>query len=172
MDTTKMWDYRVVRQTENGDDRLSVQEVYYDDETGEPMAHSIDLQLEGDNIADLRTTLQRMLWCLDKDIVSEIKSEVIDNVITTEHEGTDFTPPRNYVEEMMGVTAGNLQFKTTSSDDLPGDHGLEIREMEEYEKTLDGVVKERYDLLQQVLNLQSENSDLKSMLREKGMDIV
>jgi len=82
-DISDTWDYRVVRQiTEkgitsagNGDSRLSVQEVYYDDETGEPMAHSIDLQLEGDNIADLRTTLQRMLWCLDKDVVDEIHSE-------------------------------------------------------------------------------------------------
>ena len=36
----------------------------YDDETGEPTAQTIDLQVEGDNIADLRTTLQRMLWCL------------------------------------------------------------------------------------------------------------
>ena len=85
-DISDTWDYRVVRQiTEkgitsagNGDSRLSVQEVYYDDETGEPMAHSIDLQLEGDNIADLRTTLQRMLWCLDKEIVDEIKSEISD----------------------------------------------------------------------------------------------
>ena len=85
-DISDTWDYRVVRQiTEkgitsagNGDSRLSVQEVYYDDETGEPMAHSIDLQLEGDNIADLRTTLQRMLWCLDKDIVLEIESDVAE----------------------------------------------------------------------------------------------
>ena len=28
--------------------------------------------IEGDNIADLRKTLQSMLWCLDKEIVDEI----------------------------------------------------------------------------------------------------
>ena len=76
----KVWDYRVVRQTKDGGDgQLSVQEVYYDDETGEPMAHSIDLQLEGDNIADLRTTLQRMLWCLDNEIVDEIQNDVMED---------------------------------------------------------------------------------------------
>jgi len=97
-DMSDTWDYRVVRQiTEkgitsagNGDSRLSVQEVYYDDETDEPMAHSIDLQLEGDNIADLRTTLQRMLWCLDKDVVDEIKSELSDysDTVTSDIRGT------------------------------------------------------------------------------------
>ena len=73
----KGWDYRVVRQTtEDGDKWLSVQEVYYDDETGEPMAHTIDLQVEGDTIAGMRTQIQRMLWCIDKEIVDEIESDV------------------------------------------------------------------------------------------------
>jgi len=78
----KGWDYRVVRQTtEDGDEWLSVQEVYYDDETGEPMAHTMDLQIEGDTISGIRTQLQRMLWCLDKEIVDEIESEVAaDNI--------------------------------------------------------------------------------------------
>ena len=76
-DISKEWDYRVVRQTtEDGDEWLSVQEVYYDGETQKPMAHTIDLQIEGDTIAGIRTQLQRMLWCLDKEIVDEIKSEV------------------------------------------------------------------------------------------------
>ena len=77
MDVTKLWDYRVVRKTtEGGDGQLSVQEVYYDDETGEPMAHTIDLEVVGDNISSLRKQLQSMLWCLDKDIVDEIESDV------------------------------------------------------------------------------------------------
>jgi hypothetical protein len=75
------WDYRIVRQTKDGDEWLGVQEVYYDDETGKPIAHTIDLEITGDNIADLRKTLQRMLWCLDKEIVDEIESDVaIDNI--------------------------------------------------------------------------------------------
>jgi len=82
MDTSKMWDYRVVRQTtENGNEWLSVQEVYYDDETQEPMAHTMDLEVVGDNISGLRKQLQSMLWCLDKEIVDEIESEVTEKTI-------------------------------------------------------------------------------------------
>lgn len=94
-DISSEWDYRVLRQTtENGDGRLSIQEVYYDDETGEPTAQTIDLQVEGDNIADLRTTLQRMLWCLDKEIVDEIESDVSnetmeDRVLSLEIENVE-----------------------------------------------------------------------------------
>jgi hypothetical protein len=78
-DISKEWDYRVVRQTtEDGDEWLSVQEVYYDDETNEPMAHTTDLTLEGDTISGIRTQLQRMLWCLDKEIVDEIESNVAE----------------------------------------------------------------------------------------------
>ena len=76
----KVWDYRVVRQTKDDDEWLSVQEVYYDDDET-PMAHTMDLQLEGDTIAGIRTQLQRMLWCLDKEIVDEIESEVTEKTI-------------------------------------------------------------------------------------------
>ena len=78
MDTTKIWDYRVVRKTskDGSNEWLSVQEVYYDDETGEPMAHTMDLEIVGDNISSLRKQLQSMLWCLDKEIVDEIESDV------------------------------------------------------------------------------------------------
>jgi hypothetical protein len=70
----KVWDYRVVRQTsEDGDEWLSVQEVYYDDDE-KSMAHTIDLQIEGDSIANIRKQLQSMLWCLDKEIVDEIET--------------------------------------------------------------------------------------------------
>ena len=88
----KIWDYRVVRQTKDGEEWLSVQEVYYDDE--KPMAHTTDLEITGDNIADIRKTLQSMLWCLDKDIVSEIESDVSnktmeDRVLGLEIENTE-----------------------------------------------------------------------------------
>ena len=70
------WDYRIVRQTKDGEKWLAIQEVYYDDETGEPMAHTMDLEVIGDNISSLRKQLQSMLWCLDKEIVDEIESDV------------------------------------------------------------------------------------------------
>ena len=80
MDITKMWDYRVVRQTKGGDEWLSVQEVYYgNDET--PMAHTTDLEIIGDNISGLRKQLQSMLWCLEKEIVDEIESEVTEKTV-------------------------------------------------------------------------------------------
>ena len=91
----KVWDYRVVRQTKDGDEWLSIQEVYYDDETEKPMAHTMDLEITGDNIADIRKKLQSMLWCLDKDIVTEIESEVAEQsmenrVLSLEMENAEF----------------------------------------------------------------------------------
>ena len=89
----KVWDYRVVRQSKDGDGWLSVQEVYYgDDET--PMAHTTDLEIIGDNIADIRKQLQSMLWCLDKEIVDEIESDVAadnmeDRVLAIEIENAE-----------------------------------------------------------------------------------
>ena len=94
-DISKEWDYRVVRQTtEDGDEWLSVQEVYYDDETNKPMAHTTDLTLEGDTISGIRKQLQRMLWCLDKEVVDEIKSEVAadnmeDRILSLEMENAE-----------------------------------------------------------------------------------
>ena len=85
MDVTKLWDYRVVRkELKDGsysDEWYSIQEVYYDDETGEPVAHTMDLQITGDNIADLRKTLQSMIWALEKDVVTEIKSDVLNKTM-------------------------------------------------------------------------------------------
>ena len=94
-DMSKEWDYRVVRWTsEDGDEWLSIQEAYYDDETGEPMAHTIDLQLEADSITELREQLQRMLWCLDKEVIDEIHSDVMgdnmeDRVLSLEMENAE-----------------------------------------------------------------------------------
>ena len=63
MDTTTMWDYRVVRkESEDGSDEwYSVQEIYYDDETGKPTAQTIDLQVECDTITGMRTQLEKMI---------------------------------------------------------------------------------------------------------------
>ena len=79
MDTTKMWDYRVVRKesADGSDEWYSVQEVYYDDETGEPMAQNIELQVEGDTITGMRTQLERMLKSLDEPVVDE--SDIVND---------------------------------------------------------------------------------------------
>ena len=73
MDTTKVWDYRVVRkESEDGlDEWYSIQEVYYDDETGEPMAQTIDLMIEGDTITGMKTQLELMLKSLEEPVLDE-----------------------------------------------------------------------------------------------------
>ena len=49
------WEYRVVRRiTENNSDWYSVEEVYFDDD-GSPTALTIDLQVEGENIEEMKT---------------------------------------------------------------------------------------------------------------------
>jgi len=75
MDTTKMWDYRVVRrESEDGETEewYSIQEVYYDDETGEPSAQTVDLMVEGDTVTEIRTQLEQMLQSLEEPVVDEI----------------------------------------------------------------------------------------------------
>ena len=84
------WDYRVVRKTTEDDTNLfSVEEVYYDDDGETPTAHTIDLQVSGDSITDLRKQIQRMLWCLDKEVVDEIKTETVTSV-EREYEGPEY----------------------------------------------------------------------------------
>ena len=82
MDTTKMWDYRVVRrESENGSDEwYSVQEVYYD-EDGTPMAQTMDLMVEQDTITGMRTQLESMLRALDNPVLDE--SDIVDNPVNT-----------------------------------------------------------------------------------------
>ena len=91
MDTTKMWDYRVVRQpSKDGNDGYwySIQEVYYDDETGEPMAQTIDLQVEGHTVSEMKNQLKRMLKSLDESPIDE--SDIVDTPSTEiETVGTD-----------------------------------------------------------------------------------
>ena len=73
MDVTKLWDYRVVRrESEDGEagDWYSVQEVYYD-EDGTPMAQTLDLQVEQDTIAGMRTQLEKMINCLGQPVLDE-----------------------------------------------------------------------------------------------------
>ena len=83
MDATKMWDYRVVRKesTDGSDEWYSVQEVYYDDETEEPMAQTMDLMVEQDTVTGMRTQLESMLRALDEPVLDE--SDIVDNPVNT-----------------------------------------------------------------------------------------
>ena len=112
-DMSKEWDYRVVRQTKDGDEWLAVQEVYYDDDGETPTAHTIDLEITGDNIADLRKTLQRMLWCLDKEIVDEIESDVSnktveDRVLSLEMENAEMRDRLTELGDIIKDTPNNM----------------------------------------------------------------
>jgi len=113
-DMSKEWDYRVVRQTtEDGDEYLSVQEVYYDDETKEPMAHTMDLQVDGDTLAGMRTQIQRMLWCLDKEIVDEIESDVSNEtmenrVLSLEMENAEMKVRLTELNDIIKDTPNNM----------------------------------------------------------------
>ena len=114
MDTTKMWDYRIVRQTRDGHEWLSVQEVYYDDETKKPTAHTMDLQIEGDTIAGMRTQIQRMLWCLDKEIVDEIESDVAadnmeDRMLSLEMENAEMRVRLTELNDIIKDTSNNME---------------------------------------------------------------
>ena len=82
MDTTKMWDYRVVRRVSEGDTEewYSVQEVYYD-EDGTPMAQTMDLMVEQDTVTGMRTQLESMLRALDNPVLDE--SDIVDNPVNT-----------------------------------------------------------------------------------------
>jgi len=71
-------EYRVVRQSKDGDEWLSMQEVYFDGED-KAYAHTVDLDVTGDNLGEIRKKLQSMLWAIDKDIVEEIQNDVMED---------------------------------------------------------------------------------------------
>ena len=71
-------EYRVVRQNKDGDEWLSMQEVYFDGED-KAYAHTTDLEVIGDNLSEIRKKLQSMLWAIDKDVVEEIHNDVMED---------------------------------------------------------------------------------------------
>ena len=71
-------EYRVVRQSKDGDEWLSMQEVYFDGED-KAYAHTVDLDVTGDSLGEIRKKLQSMLWAIDKDIVDEIQNDVMED---------------------------------------------------------------------------------------------
>ena len=81
------WDYRVVRkESKDGSyEWYSIQEIYFDDD-GTPMAQTIDLQIEGDSISEMRKRLEEMIKCLEdpvldeQDITSEMDNVGVDSI--------------------------------------------------------------------------------------------
>lgn len=71
-----MWNHRVVKfkaHAEFLEDYYAICEVFYDS-TGNPNAHTSDgVRVGGASISELRETLKRMLDCLDKPILEEMK---------------------------------------------------------------------------------------------------
>ena len=69
------WNFRVIRKdlpTEEGtQDWYSIQEVYYNDD-GTPGAQTTDLEITGSSIDELKSTLEKMIKCLDKPILEEL----------------------------------------------------------------------------------------------------
>ena len=69
------WNFRVIRKdlpTEEGtQDWYSIQEVYYNDD-GTPGAQTTDLEITGSSIDELKSTLEKMIECLDKPIIEEL----------------------------------------------------------------------------------------------------
>lgn len=119
----KVWDYRVVRSKEYhpSDDNsiagheewLSIQEIYYGDDEN-PVAQTIDLQVEGKNIPELREQLQVMLWCLDKEIVDEIESDVSsktmeDRVLSLEMENAEMRVKLTELNDIIKDTPNNME---------------------------------------------------------------
>ena len=76
------WEYRVVRkESENGSDEwYSIQEVYFN-ENGTPMAQTIDLQVEGDSISEMRKRLEGMIKCLEEPVLDE--QDIVDTPTKT-----------------------------------------------------------------------------------------
>ena len=71
-------EYRVVRQSKDGDEWLSMQEVYFDGDD-KAYAHTVDLDVTGDNLNEIRKKLQSMIWAIDKDVVDEIRNDVMED---------------------------------------------------------------------------------------------
>ena len=71
-------EYRVVRQSKDGDEWLSIQEVYFDGDD-KAYAHTTDLEVTGDSLNEIRKKLQSMIWAIDKDVVNEIQNDVMED---------------------------------------------------------------------------------------------
>jgi len=126
----KIWEYRVVRSkkynpsddnsVEGYEKWLSVQEVYYDEDE-KPTAQTIDLQVEGESISELRKQLQMMLWSLDKEVIDEIENET-DGLKTIEERVLDLEIENTKLRDRLTDLSNKIQKLGTDG------HGNDIYE--------------------------------------------
>ena len=93
-------EYRVVRQSKDGDEWLSIQEVYFDGDD-KAYAHTTDLEVTGDSLNEIRKKLQSMIWAIDKDVVDEIQNDVMED---------------NMEERILALEMENAELKDTLTE--------------------------------------------------------
>ena len=110
------WNYRVIKSGTETDTFFSVQEVYYgEDDNEKDYSHTLDCTPNGNSIDEIKTSLERMLKCLEKPILDEIPVDEAD----TEEE----LPEVVYYESLDGG-------RTLQVVDLDEDEGTEETEEE------------------------------------------
>jgi hypothetical protein len=62
-----MWNYRVVKEKENGEEWLEVREVYYD-QLGKPMGHCT-ATVGGETLGEIEIVLDMMAQALNKPVI-------------------------------------------------------------------------------------------------------
>ena len=125
----KVWEYRVVRGKQYNlpddnsvtsySDCYSIQEVYFDGD--EPYAQTIDLQVGGKTLPEMRTQLQKMIWALDKEIIDEITPNEItieQRVLELEEENSELRDKLSELDgELVGTDGrGNDIYESSSGD--------------------------------------------------------
>jgi len=69
-------EYRIIKSTdERGDDEYSIQEVYLDEDNC-LYGHTIDLDVRGKSVEELKQQMKEMTTSFDKQMFGEIKSRV------------------------------------------------------------------------------------------------
>jgi hypothetical protein len=62
-----MWNYRVVKEKENGEEWLEVREVYYD-QLGKPMGHCT-ATVSGETLGEIEIVLDMMAQAFNKPVI-------------------------------------------------------------------------------------------------------
>ena len=127
-------EYRVVRQSKDGDEWLSMQEVYFDGED-KAYAHTVDLDVTADSITELRKKLQSMIWGLDKDIVEEIQNDVMEDnmeerMLAVEMENAELRDRLTVLGEMVDKKVKPMHVELREGLEVDGMYSDE--EMEEW----------------------------------------
>ena len=119
------WEYRLVRKEsiDGSDEWYSVQEVYFDD-NGQPLAQTVDLQIEGDTISEIKKRLTGMINCLEEPVLDE--QDIIPTVKPNEPDGLEVGP----WEGMVHTDENNKTYIYESPD---GGKTLYRREFGDYD---------------------------------------